>query len=83
MAVQPGWQSVEKRPTELVAWKQGIGEKLRSRAVGLFEGMFWMNKVVSWLFGSQGVRSGEGEALVQSLWFDGQENGALSALQKH
>ena len=83
MAVQLGWQSAEKRPTELVAWKQGIGEKTRNRAVGLFEGMFWMNKVVSWLFGSQGVRSGEGEVLVQSLWFDGQENGALSSLQEH
>ncbi len=83
MAVQLGWQSAEKRPTELVAWKQGIGEKPPSRAVGLFEGMFWMNKVAPWLFGSQGVRSGQLEALVQSLGFDGQENGALSALQEH
>lgn len=42
-----------------------------------------MKKVAPWLFGSQGVRSGQGEALVQSLGFNGQENGALSALQEH
>lgn len=42
-----------------------------------------MNKVASRLFGSQGVRSGDEEAFVQSLWFDGQENGAFSALQEH
>lgn len=42
-----------------------------------------MKKVASWLFGSQFVRSDQGEALVQSLWFDVQENGAFSALQEH
>lgn len=83
MAVQLGWQSAEKRPTELVAWKQGIGEKPYSRGIGLVEGMSRMNEVVSWMFGSQCVRSGQGEALVQSLGFNGQENGALSALQEH
>lgn len=83
MAVQRGWQSAEKRPTELVAWKQGIGEEPRRRAIGVYEGRFWMNLVASWLFGIQGVRSGEEAALVRSLGFDCQENGAFSALQEH
>ncbi|GJL57546.1 MAG: hypothetical protein NPIRA03_04030 [Nitrospirales bacterium] len=83
MAVQLGWQFAEKRPTELVSWKQGIGEKPQRRAIGLYEESLWMNHVASWLFGPQGIRSGVEAALVQSLWFDGQENGAFSALQEH
>ncbi len=42
-----------------------------------------MNKVVSWLFGHQVVRSGKGEAPALSLRFDSQENSAFSALQEH